>query len=412
MTHQAEAIFVEAVRSSGAACAVPVWEGRRLIAPATFSTGFSRKLWVVDDPACRAFRSGKRFAVGDLDASGGSAQDAAGDPRQVERSLSALLAAFEASPAELAWGVDPSHDEKQSPPLLFAGSVVEIRVTQRCNERCPFCNTVGGGGNTAGKGQNPAAELARAVSLLDLAAEAGARSLNISGGEPLLVPWTLDLVAAARRRGFAQISIQTNALLLDDEALLDRMRKLRPTLQVSLHASNAVLSDRLTGVSGAFDRKLSGVRKALASNVPVNFNYVACRDNIDDMEAFVRLVGSLEGFKGFVGFSLVAPVGRAWRNRKRLVPTYSEAGPKILAAMRLARALGLEVAYPESCSVPLCITPGIREFASHLDRRDKTEIFPDRIKFAKCGGCPHDPVCPGVYRAYVEYHSAKEFEGT
>jgi MoaA/NifB/PqqE/SkfB family radical SAM enzyme len=407
MSNQAEATFQSAVESCGGLVLGIEWEGRRLVGLVELPGGLHRRFWVVDDAGFRGFRSGRHFTVGDLDARGepaggrGGGSGASG-PREIERLMLALLAAFDVRGPLPDWHVDPSRSEESSPALLFDGSTVELRITRSCNERCSFCNTAGGS-------QNVVRSLRRAAAALESARANGATSLSISGGEPLLVPWLPDLVERARAAGFDPVTVQTNAVLLSEPAVLDALTRLRPVLQVSLHASHPDLSDRLTGVTGLWDRKMLGIRLALQRGIPLNINHVACRENLDDLPAFIRMVRGIPRFDGYVGFSLVAPVGRAWRNRKRLVPTYTEAAGKLLAAMRLARDLGLKVMFPESCSVPLCIEPGLEPFCQQRSA-GRVGLFPDRVKFERCPSCRFDARCPGVYRAYLDHATASEFD--
>lgn len=78
-----------------------------------------------------------------------------------------------------------------------------LLVTRRCNQRCGFCDRV-----DPASADPPLALLLRELAR---AREAGASSLTITGGEPTLRPDLVEIVRAARRAGFPEIALATNA---------------------------------------------------------------------------------------------------------------------------------------------------------------------------------------------------------
>jgi molybdenum cofactor biosynthesis enzyme MoaA len=78
-----------------------------------------------------------------------------------------------------------------------------LLVTRRCNQRCAFCDRV----DPASVDPPPALLLREIVR----SRESGASSLTITGGEPTLRPDLVEIVRAARSRGFSDITLATNA---------------------------------------------------------------------------------------------------------------------------------------------------------------------------------------------------------
>jgi len=73
-----------------------------------------------------------------------------------------------------------------------------LMLTRRCNMRCGHCSVESG---PDVRGEPTEAELFDRVRQ---AAASGVRAINLTGGEPMLRPWTaLRLVRAARRLGVA-----------------------------------------------------------------------------------------------------------------------------------------------------------------------------------------------------------------
>lgn len=402
----AERLFVRVAKRAGLQAGRFVWEGGkgesepvRLVGVVRFSRGAYRGVWLTDDAGVPAFVSGRRFAVGDRDIPESPPAPAG----HVEGFMRLLLAAFEEHGETMRLPRRAPGRDGETPAMLCGNYKLEIRLTGRCNERCVFCNTADGG-------ENLVPDLETALSYAKRAREAGARELCLTGGEPLLVPWLFDLVRAAGSMGYVNTTIQTNGVLLDRPEIMEKVIALRPVLQVSLHASNPELSGQLTLAPGFWEPKIRGMKRALARGIVLNINFVACRRNLSDLENFVHFIRQeLPGFRGALTFSLVAPVGSAWANRKEIVPTYTEAGPPLLKAMNLARSLGMDVLLPESCSIPVCLMPEFREFTRHLDDLE-VPLAPDRVKWPGCATCDFNSKCPGVYESYVSLYGDDEFE--
>lgn len=87
-----------------------------------------------------------------------------------------------------------------------------LLVTRRCNQRCSFCDRV-----DPASADPPLALLLREIAR---ARESGAATLSITGGEPLLRPDLLDIVRAAKHRGFEDISLATNATLVSPKGAI------------------------------------------------------------------------------------------------------------------------------------------------------------------------------------------------
>lgn len=82
-----------------------------------------------------------------------------------------------------------------------------LKLTERCNMRCSYCPHAGtAGGDDVGDTQ-------RWADVVRQCADLGVRSLNFSGGEPLLRSDLPELIGLARRMGVAPVLL-TNGVLL------------------------------------------------------------------------------------------------------------------------------------------------------------------------------------------------------
>jgi len=292
---------------------------------------------------------------------------------------------------------------EESPAFIYGKDQFEVRVTQQCSQRCVFCNSWG-------TVENLAQSREHAFRLAGLARRKGANKLVISGGEPLLVPWVPDLIEHARKLEFRYITVQTNGILLADTEVLRALCEAGPDeFLVSLHGSSDEVVGTITGRPGLFQAGIAGLNAVLAQNFRVAVNYVVCRQNLEEIDLFVRMMASLPSSPFLVAFSFVAPSGLAWENREKTIPSASEAAPKLLSALRLASKLGLNVVHSEYCGIPTCVEPALREFAEPCTEDRPMHVPPDKRKLDRCEPCLWNRRCSGVFKRYIEQYSDREF---
>jgi len=122
---------------------------------------------------------------------------------------------------------------------------VHIDLTYRCNERCVHCYL-----DHHDHGEMTTREV---KNVLDQLADAGALFLTFSGGEIFLRQDLFELIRYARGLNF-DVSLKTNALLIDES----RARKLRELdirkIQISIYSADAAIHDAITKVPGSLER--------------------------------------------------------------------------------------------------------------------------------------------------------------
>jgi len=159
---------------------------------------------------------------------------------------------------------------------------LRLSLTDRCSLRCTYCMPA------EGMPWLPRAELLsddEIVRLVSVAAGLGVRTLRLTGGEPLLRPGVVDLVARlARLEPRLELALTTNALRLPElagplaAAGLDRVN-------VSLDTIRPDTFRALTRRRG-LDRVLAGLAAAAAAGLtPVKVNTVLVRGVNDGQES-------------------------------------------------------------------------------------------------------------------------------
>ena len=139
--------------------------------------------------------------------------------------------------------------------------VLRLSLTARCNLACPYCLP---------DGVEPPGllTLAQRLRVIEAAVALGARSLRLTGGEPLLHSQLEELIRAVqplRARGLAEIALTSNGVLLSAE----RARALRAAgldrITLSLDGTTGAAVARMAGLGdgAAGERTLAQVLAAI-----------------------------------------------------------------------------------------------------------------------------------------------------
>jgi MoaA/NifB/PqqE/SkfB family radical SAM enzyme len=273
-----------------------------------------------------------------------------------------------------------------------------IRVNFHCNQACAFCFV---------STHLPPAEEETVRAAIVEAARRGSRVV-LSGGEPTLNRRLVAYVRLAKESGAPFVSLQTNAVKLDDAALATSLVEAGvDETFVSLHGCTATTSDAITEAPGTFARTIVGLDNLHATDVTININFVLCEANRRELVDFVRFAGT-RWPRARLNFSFVAASTDLVPRERALIPRYSDILPALGEAVAEATRLGVQmIGFESMCGLPLCLVPASIET---LALTEIPEGF-DRGEFVKadaCRGCRYETRCFGVRRGYVELYGTSE----
>ncbi|OGV63391.1 MAG: 12,18-didecarboxysiroheme deacetylase [Lentisphaerae bacterium RIFOXYB12_FULL_65_16] len=161
--------------------------------------------------------------------------------------------------------------------------VVVWNVGRRCNLRCVHCyshsrDTVYTGELTHEEG----------LTLIDDLADFAVPVVLFSGGEPLMRPDILKLIARARQRKVRAV-VSTNGTLITPE-MAGRLKEVDLSyVGVSLDGLRET-NDRFRGIPGAFDLALAGIRECRAAGIKVGLRFTINRRNAQDINGIFDLL--------------------------------------------------------------------------------------------------------------------------
>ena len=282
----------------------------------------------------------------------------------------------------------------QAPETPWAGDEPNLRVNWACNQRCRFCWVDFDW--TPPTREQVFAQVAEVR-------RAGALSLNLTGGEPTLVPWLPDVVREARRLGFVRVELQTNGVHLADGDLLGRLVDAGLTrVLMSLHSHDATVSDAVTQAPGTWVRAVAAMDRMVAeSPLELLVNHVISGRNLATTPEFPGFVHARWGVRVRIVWSAAAAITDAALRYDDGVVPFDEVGPVLRAALERCVALGVPFSGQDgTCGVPPCVLDGDPRFVTHGFSADHA----DAASFTwvpACEACSHRSVCRGIQRAYV-----------
>ncbi len=215
---------------------------------------------------------------------------------------------------------------------------LSLTILERCNLACRMCDQ----GHSSGR-MLSAEALARLEPAL-----AGAQSVCLTGGEPLLHPDLLDFLTLCQRHQ-CQTIIQTNATLLTERMARRLIERGVTRLKISVDGARPETYNRIrrgadfTRVMGHI-QGLTRLKATLGSRKPdLEFNFVAMRSNIAELPRLVRLAAGL-GVSKINVFPLLAHTPELTAESCYFSPQASDEAT--LAAQAEARAAHITLATP------------------------------------------------------------------
>lgn len=194
-------------------------------------------------------------------------------------------------------------------PLKITGSWdywvpvhINLELTHRCNLRCRHCYV--DAGPDAGGNELPTDELLRSLGMLALH---GSRTIEITGGEPMIHPDFLRIVEFCASN-FEITTLATNGYFIDED-MASELAKYRDRLAVQLSIDGMEeYHDGFRGIPGSWRRAIEALKLLVSKSMRPRVAMVLTRENIDQLDEVATLVHGL-GARSFT-YSLAMNIGR------------------------------------------------------------------------------------------------------
>ncbi len=190
-------------------------------------------------------------------------------------------------------------------PERFGGPgrapVVVWNLLKQCNQSCRHCYA------SATRAAAPRLGRAEAFGVLERLSEAGVRLLVLSGGEPLLHPHVLEIVAEARRLGMLP-HLSSNGTLLTTANTAALAEAGLVYVGVSIDGPED-FNDLFRGMQGGYRLATSGLRRARAAGLRTGLRMTVTAENADQVATMADLAADLDCCRFYV--SHLVQSGRA-----------------------------------------------------------------------------------------------------
>jgi len=307
---------------------------------------------------------------------------------------------------------------------------LHLAVGTECNNNCMFCIEADRAGRRA---SNATMTPERVRSILEK--HRGVEEVCFTSGEPTTRPDLAILVRRARELGFRTVSIMTNGRRLAYPGYAASLAAAGITrFCISIHGHDRRLHEGLTRTPGSFAQTVAGldeVARLRPGGVELHTSSVVTTRNLPHLLELYRFLRSHGADQ--VVLNVMQATGRAEQHFERIFPRYRDvvgAFSALLAAIDEPQPMVFLV------DVPLCLTEAVPDFNRgfverqfHYDARPGAVDGPsgsdgdaavllvtrddldraERRKRAECSTCRYDPVCEGVWRAYLEHRGWAEF---
>jgi len=180
------------------------------------------------------------------------------------------------------------HDGVAAQRIPITGS---IEVTARCNLRCAHCYiNLPIGDNQAKKRELNTMEV---CTIIDQIVDEGCLWLLLTGGEPFIRSDFLEIYTYAKKKGML-VTVFTNGTLIT-EHIANHFAEWRPfNLEITLYGNTKVTYEKVTGVSGSYEKCMKGIELLLERKIPLKLKSVIMtlnKDELWDMKKYAEEVG-------------------------------------------------------------------------------------------------------------------------
>ncbi len=185
--------------------------------------------------------------------------------------------------------------------------VVFIELTKECNLRCKHCYVPDGSGSAKrmNRSQMTFAEVCGLISQID---ELGVMELQLTGGEPFILPYILGVIKEAQNR-LIPCSIFTNGTLMTEDIfryISENNHGLIFYISLDGHQKT---HNAFRRSQGAFQKTVGAIERLLQMDCDVRINTSIGRHNISEMRQFIEFVKNKFGV--LHRLVTVEPIGRA-----------------------------------------------------------------------------------------------------
>ena len=157
---------------------------------------------------------------------------------------------------------------------------IHIEIANACNERCVHCYI-------PHKYKTDTMNSDMFYQIVEEGRDMNIIHVTLSGGEPLLHNDIIGFLKRCRELDLS-VNVLSNLTLLTDEITDEMKRNPFLSVQTSLYSMNSDIHDKITMMSGSFDKTVNGIKRLIKAGIPVQISCPVMKQNKDDFVNVIR----------------------------------------------------------------------------------------------------------------------------
>jgi len=168
---------------------------------------------------------------------------------------------------------------------------VVIEITQQCNVDCGFCFNK----HCFDKTRNADVMTTNHIkAIIDDTARLQIPFLRLTGGEPLIRKDVYELLDYAKSKGFQEVRLNTNALLITD-AIAKKLGKSVDNILIGCNGWDSASEKKVTGNAAGFNQKIRAPRRLRNAGVQtIRAGTIAFAENVDHFDEFYTIITQVD----------------------------------------------------------------------------------------------------------------------
>ena len=168
---------------------------------------------------------------------------------------------------------------------------ITIKPVLACNANCLFCEQRKEHYKRFQSGSNLTLDKWREI--IDEAVDLGAKYVNISGGEPTLCRYLLELIDYCKDKG-VEAHLKTNGYIIDRKFADKLAATGLDSCTVSLYSHDACLHDQLRGLKGSHAAAVKAIEYLVDSGISTHIQTILTSDLISNFDKYLEWVSKLK----------------------------------------------------------------------------------------------------------------------
>lgn len=315
--------------------------------------------------------------------------------------------------------------------------IISWNTTQACNIKCLHCY------RDAGTKLADELTTAEGKKLLTGIAAAGFKIMIFSGGEPLLRPDILELIAFARNLGLRPV-LGTNGTLIDANMAGELKKAGLAVAGISIDSQNKERHDWFRQSPGAWEETMSGIEACRSAGLSFQIHTTVTNWNENEVTDITDLAVKLGAIAHHIFFLVPAGRGKDIEETTLKTQQYESLLERILEKqaavpielkptcapqfMRIARQKNISMRFSKGClaGTTYCVIlpngdvqacPYLPLKAGNVRQTPFEELWQDNPLFrelrgeqlkGRCGNCGYSGICGGC-RARAYYYADGDF---